>query len=180
MANRKNNRLVLENFGPIRHADVQFGDLTVVVGPQATGKSIFLQTLKLVQDRAHIHDIFSHFSMVFDENSAAFLGGYFGKGMADAWKEGESALRWNGRGHSLLELARPGKAKDRREHVFLIPAQRVMSLASGVPMAGVLFPAATLGVVLLPIMIFHQIQLMACAVIANAYAKRADTPQESR
>jgi sodium/bile acid cotransporter 7 len=54
------------------------------------------------------------------------------------------------------------------------------SLASGVPMAGVLFPGATLGVVLLPIMIFHQIQLMACAVIANAYAKRADTPQESR
>ena len=132
MASRKSKRLVLENFGPIRHADVQFGDLTVVVGPQATGKSIFLQTLKLVQDRAHIHDIFRHFSMVFDDNSAAFLGGYFGKGMADAWKEGESALRWNGRGHSLLELARPGKAKDRHEHVFLIPAQRVMSLANGV------------------------------------------------
>lgn len=53
------------------------------------------------------------------------------------------------------------------------------SLASGVPMAGVLFPGATLGLVLLPIMIFHQIQLMACAVIAQAYAKRADTAAKS-
>jgi sodium/bile acid cotransporter 7 len=49
------------------------------------------------------------------------------------------------------------------------------SLASGVPMAGVLFPGATLGLILLPIMIFHQIQLMACAVIAGAYARRDET-----
>jgi sodium/bile acid cotransporter 7 len=53
------------------------------------------------------------------------------------------------------------------------------SLASGVPMAGVLFPGAALGPVLLPIMIFHQIQLMACAAIAQAYAKRADTAAQS-
>jgi solute carrier family 10 (sodium/bile acid cotransporter), member 7 len=48
------------------------------------------------------------------------------------------------------------------------------SLASGVPMAGVLFPAATAGLALLPLMLFHQIQLMACAVIAQRYARRAD------
>ena len=48
------------------------------------------------------------------------------------------------------------------------------SLASGVPMAGVLFPAATAGLALLPLMLFHQIQLMACAVIAQRYAKRAE------
>ena len=51
------------------------------------------------------------------------------------------------------------------------------SLASGVPMAGVLFPGATLGLVLLPIMIFHQIQLMACAVIAQHYANREPSPE---
>jgi sodium/bile acid cotransporter 7 len=50
------------------------------------------------------------------------------------------------------------------------------SLASGAPMAGVLFPAATAGVAMLPLMLFHQIQLMACAVIAQAYAKRAEDP----
>jgi len=46
------------------------------------------------------------------------------------------------------------------------------SLASGVPMAGVLFPAATAGLTILPLMIFHQMQLMACAVIAQRYAQR--------
>jgi len=50
------------------------------------------------------------------------------------------------------------------------------SLASGVPMAGVLFPGASLGLILLPIMIFHQIQLMVSAVIAQQYAERPDDP----
>ena len=47
------------------------------------------------------------------------------------------------------------------------------SLASGVPMAGILFPPATVGIMILPLMLFHQIQLMACAVIAQRYADRA-------
>lgn len=54
------------------------------------------------------------------------------------------------------------------------------SLASGVPMAGVLFPGPSAGLALLPLMVFHQIQLMACAVIAQAYAKRQDTLAETR
>lgn len=43
------------------------------------------------------------------------------------------------------------------------------SLATGVPIAGVLFPATMVGPILLPIMLFHQIQLMACAVLAKHY-----------
>ncbi|NGM48156.1 bile acid:sodium symporter [Caulobacter sp. 602-2] len=46
------------------------------------------------------------------------------------------------------------------------------SLATGVPMAGILFPGATAGVLVLPLMIFHQIQLMACSVLAQRYAAR--------
>ncbi|MDO7833970.1 bile acid:sodium symporter family protein [Sphingobium sp. HBC34] len=53
------------------------------------------------------------------------------------------------------------------------------SLASGVPIAGVLFPAAAVGPILLPIMIFHQIQLMACALLARHYAARADGKSDS-
>ncbi len=45
-------------------------------------------------------------------------------------------------------------------------------LASGVPMASVLFPAVLLGPMILPLMLFHQMQLMACAVIAQRYAQR--------
>ncbi len=47
------------------------------------------------------------------------------------------------------------------------------SLASGVPMAGVLFPPAQVGVILLPLMLFHQLQLIACAIIARRYAESA-------
>lgn len=46
------------------------------------------------------------------------------------------------------------------------------SLAAGVPMAGVLFPAATVGFVLLPVMLYHQFQLMLCAALAQRYAHR--------
>ena len=47
------------------------------------------------------------------------------------------------------------------------------SLATGVPMANILFPGPTAGILVLPLMIFHQIQLMACSVIAQHYAKKA-------
>jgi len=47
------------------------------------------------------------------------------------------------------------------------------SLATGVPMANILFAAHAVGFVVLPLMMFHQIQLIVCAVIAGAYARRA-------
>ena len=62
----------------------------------------------------------------------------------------------------------------REDEIAIVFCGSKKSLASGVPMAGVLFPAATAGLALLPLMLFHQIQLMACAVIAQRYAKRAD------
>ncbi|EJF31486.1 MULTISPECIES: bile acid:sodium symporter family protein [Enterobacteriaceae] len=46
------------------------------------------------------------------------------------------------------------------------------SLANGVPMANVLFPASAVGMMVLPLMIFHQIQLMVCAVLAQRYARK--------
>ena len=47
------------------------------------------------------------------------------------------------------------------------------TLASGVPMAQILFIGQPLGMIVLPIMIFHQIQLMVCGVIANYWAKQS-------
>lgn len=48
------------------------------------------------------------------------------------------------------------------------------SLASGVPMANAIFAnqSSSIGAIVLPLMLFHQIQLMACAVIAQKYANR--------
>ena len=50
------------------------------------------------------------------------------------------------------------------------------SLAAGVPIAGVLFPAATVGFIILPLMVFHQVQLIACAWLARRYASRMGQP----
>ena len=44
------------------------------------------------------------------------------------------------------------------------------SLASGAPMASAIFASANVGSIVLPLMLFHQIQLMACAVIARKLA----------
>jgi sodium/bile acid cotransporter 7 len=50
------------------------------------------------------------------------------------------------------------------------------SLASGVPMANVLFPPQVVGGIVLPLMLFHQMQLMVCAVLAQRYARRPEAP----
>jgi sodium/bile acid cotransporter 7 len=63
---------------------------------------------------------------------------------------------------------------ERGDAIVLLFCGSKKSLASGVPMAGVLFPAAQVGVVLLPVMLFHQIQLIACAFIARRYADAAN------
>jgi sodium/bile acid cotransporter 7 len=54
------------------------------------------------------------------------------------------------------------------------------SLASGVPMANILFPPAMVGAIVLPVMLFHQIQLLACAVLARRYAKLSENGPQAR
>jgi sodium/bile acid cotransporter 7 len=46
------------------------------------------------------------------------------------------------------------------------------SLASGLPMATVLLAGQSVGLIVLPLMLFHQIQLMVCAWLAKQYANR--------
>ena len=48
------------------------------------------------------------------------------------------------------------------------------SLASGVPIAQILFAGQPMGMLILPIMLFHQFQLMVCAILAQRYARRFD------
>ena len=45
------------------------------------------------------------------------------------------------------------------------------SLAAGLPMAIIIFGAGSLGLMMLPIMIFHQVQLMICTWLAGRYAR---------
>ncbi|WP_298692393.1 bile acid:sodium symporter, partial [uncultured Corynebacterium sp.] len=47
------------------------------------------------------------------------------------------------------------------------------SLATGLPMASVIFASGStsLGLLILPLMIYHQVQLMICSVLASRYAQ---------
>ncbi|WP_420142487.1 bile acid:sodium symporter family protein [Sphingomonas sp.] len=63
-----------------------------------------------------------------------------------------------------------GFARDDRIAILFCGTKK--SLLQGVPMAKVLFPGPAGGVILLPIMLFHQMQLMACAFIARRYAQQ--------
>ena len=51
------------------------------------------------------------------------------------------------------------------------------SLATGLPMASVIFASggASLGLLILPLMIYHQVQLMMCSWLAARYAQRSST-----
>jgi sodium/bile acid cotransporter 7 len=51
------------------------------------------------------------------------------------------------------------------------------TLASGVPMARLLFGAHPgLGLIVLPLMFYHQLQLLVCSALAERYASRATPP----
>lgn len=59
----------------------------------------------------------------------------------------------------------------RADEIAIVFCGSKKSLASGVPMAGVLFPAAAVGLMIVPLMLFHQMQLMVCAMLARRYAE---------
>ena len=59
----------------------------------------------------------------------------------------------------------------RADEITIVFCGSKKSMATGVPMAQVLFSSAAIGPVLLPLMIFHQIQLMVCAVLAQHYLR---------
>jgi sodium/bile acid cotransporter 7 len=67
----------------------------------------------------------------------------------------------------LMRFSRP-------DEIAIVFCGSKKSLGSGVPIASILFPAAAIGAIILPLMLFHQIQLVVCAVLARLYANRLD------
>ena len=65
---------------------------------------------------------------------------------------------------------------NRKDQIAIFFCSSKKTLASGVPMAQILFIGQPLGMIVLPIMIFHQIQLMVCGIIANRWSKQ--NPEE--
>jgi solute carrier family 10 (sodium/bile acid cotransporter), member 7 len=65
----------------------------------------------------------------------------------------------------------------RADQITIIFCGSKKSLAAGVPMAKVIFASNAVGAVVLPLMLFHQIQLMVCAALAQRWGAR-DTSGE--
>ncbi len=61
---------------------------------------------------------------------------------------------------------------NKEDEITIVFCGSKKSLASGVPIAKVLFSSQAIGMMVLPLMLFHQIQLMVCAVLAQRYARR--------
>jgi len=125
-------KLQVENFGPIPSADVTLGDLNVCVGPQATGKSLFWQLLKLLQDAPAIRDEFRRHNIDWGKDIGGFLSLYFGEGMEHLVGP-DTVVRLNGQERPLDKLFE-GKKRRRSgpiESMFYVPAQRVMALRDG-------------------------------------------------
>jgi len=63
---------------------------------------------------------------------------------------------------------------DRGDRIVMIFCGSKKSLASGLPMATVLFAGHAVGLIVLPLMLFHQIQLFTCAWLSGRWGREAD------
>lgn len=73
----------------------------------------------------------------------------------------------------LTRLAARASGFSREDEAVLLFCGSKKSLASGVPMAGAMFPPASVGLLILPLMLYHQMQLIVCTAIAQSYGRRA-------
>ncbi len=127
-------RLQLNRFGQIREADITFGDLTVFVGEQASGKSILLQLIKLILDSRNITQTLKRHGFDWQKRKERFFSLYFGEGMAQIWNDSETQIAVDTRDVDLdTILAR--RTPRKTESLFLIPAHRVVTLKEGWPRA---------------------------------------------
>ncbi|MGC0252138.1 bile acid:sodium symporter family protein [Pseudactinotalea sp. Z1748] len=74
----------------------------------------------------------------------------------------------------LLWFAGPRLGLALPERIVFLLGGAQKSLATGLPMGAVLFPAATLATLVVPLIMYHQLQLILGAVLARQLARRAD------
>lgn len=132
-------RLTVENFGPIRKCELEFGDLTVVVGPQASGKSLLLQLYHFLEDAEAVYQLYRRNNCDWRDVSDAVLATklfhelYFGEGLSSLTLSSESQkIRTDGRVQDLQQLILK-KSEQKNTSAFYIPAQRTLAFQNGWP-----------------------------------------------
>ena len=133
--------LKIRNFGPIGDVDVKFGDLTFFLFFQASGKSLFLELLKYIIDKEFVLSTLRKYNYIIDKkNPQKVLDTFFGDGMNKIFKP-DTEIAYNGRNVSLDSLLKRNVPK--KESMFYIPAQRILSIADGRPKNFMEFDMAT-------------------------------------
>ncbi len=123
-------KIQIQNFAKIKEAEIILGDLTVFIGPQATGKTLVLELIKLIEDKLSIARNLKKHGFEWKDNKG-FLSLYFGEGLNIVWNEQITKVVKDGR---RFNLTRTGRVVN-SEKVFYIPAQRVLTLEDGWPKA---------------------------------------------
>lgn len=140
------NNLTVKSFGPIENANVDFGDLTLLVGPQASGKSIFIQLTKLLIDKYHIRKTLEQYGYIWNNGIDKILDLYFGEGMCNIWNE-DTTISFDNKKYTKEFLApKRGRGESTtsvEEELFYIPAQRILSVADGRPKTFMEFDVST-------------------------------------
>lgn len=120
-------QLRIERFAHIREVVIDFGDLTVLVGSQGTGKSLVLQWLKTAVDGKQVVSALREAGQDVRPGEQ-LIDLIFGVGMGSAWSEGVSKVDFEGRDIKPSSIAKLGSG---RERVFFIPAHRAMLISDG-------------------------------------------------
>lgn len=125
-------QLNIKNLGQIKSANIDFGDLTLFVGAQATGKSILLQLIKLLFDISNIKDTLLKYGYDWEMKVSNFSELYFGEGMRNLLGDSTEIICDNIR-NPLNELLKNRYFSSDPERIFFVPAQRVLTLENGWP-----------------------------------------------
>lgn len=140
MAGTPATDLEVRDFAHIRSVTVPLRDLVVLVGPQATGKSLVLQLLKLAKDRNRVARIL-HDRGITWSTPASYAPLFFGAGFEQGWRV-ETEVSVEGE-RLTLENASGARKREGKEAVFYIPAHRTLAIAEGWPRAFLQFPVET-------------------------------------
>lgn len=119
------DRLLIRNFAHLAEVDLALGYLTVLVGAQASGKSLALQWLKLAIDGRHVMAALR--AAGHRPSPDVIVDLFFGSGMGPAWRA-DTTVEWRGRAIRPKTIGRQGS---RHEAMFFIPAHRAMLVSDG-------------------------------------------------
>lgn len=121
----------VSGIGQFADVSVDFGDLTLLVGAQGTGKSIFLHLFKLSLDQEYVKNTMNQFGQDWSKKSKpGLMEAYFGEGMGHIWSPESRVVR---DGKDAAPSPGLPEKEGFAETVYYIPAQRVLTMLTGWP-----------------------------------------------